>query len=916
MAKKNQEKKKAGELFQYDAFISYRHQDPDKSVAEELHRQLESFKMPKNVEASLMNGHTKIERVFRDEDELPIASSLENSIVTALENSEWLIVICSPRLIESEWCRLEIKNFIRMHGRDHVLAVLVEGEPEDSFPPELVYEETEFVDEAGITRTEKKYIEPLAADIRGKNKKEILKNISSQKMRLIASMFNLNYDDLKQRHRERKIKRRIALLSGIAIAATLVGALSLVMLLRINSQKNQIEAQNEEILAQTLEIEAQNQQLLIEQSNNLAEISLNYLEDNDRARALEVALEATYSDEIDIPYTASGELALASATYAYGEHGQLSPFQIVETPGEITHTELSADGSFLMVQDSSYNLTIFDTRNMQQVALFSNVYESSDLKSTARFLDNNRIVFLQSETNATTYSGIVFNCQTQQITTLDNPLSSNYSMSFASELVTICGDGEHFLIVSGNDDILIYDINTLQCVGNIPASTLTQVDPINPFGASAPVEEPSEAEEEPSEDAEAPEEEATPDATIPGEDGNYRIESVAYGSDYIVVILSNYTNGTSSYYIKIYDSHTYELLKNYKTGNYNVMRAFIQDGILYYGECNTDEIQNLQINVKAINLSTNEVVWTTSSSGYISAFYHGTIGNRDYIIYKTYMTLTVIDMADGSIVTTFAENSDIVGLYVYPTLLRIITGDNTNWYITFDNGDVGEPLGMPLTTSETANFSGIEINFNAGNIIYAVNARSNTFTIYQEVLCRDLVPLTSSSRAVGQTNYGAGGEYLTAPDNTLEYFNSIYHDGNEELLADLVEEFGIQRADTISSILLTFDGEYAIVNRSNYTFDIYASDGTTVGEGYTLSHSGTVDKYYGTDENGNIYIAGILSDGIKISPDGEVLAYIPMLCGLDANNNLIVRIVDGTCMTQPIYTFEELIEMAQDALQD
>lgn len=33
----------------YDAFISYRHSDLDKFVAEELHKQLEMFKVPKKL---------------------------------------------------------------------------------------------------------------------------------------------------------------------------------------------------------------------------------------------------------------------------------------------------------------------------------------------------------------------------------------------------------------------------------------------------------------------------------------------------------------------------------------------------------------------------------------------------------------------------------------------------------------------------------------------------------------------------------------------------------------------------------------------------------------------------------------------------------------------------------------------------
>ena len=129
-----------GNETRFDAFISYRHCDLDKYVAEILHEQLESYKLPKNIKRIISGGRTKINRVFRDKDELPLTSNLEDPIIKALANSEFLIVICSPRLKESAWCRKEIETFISMHGRKNVLAVLIEGEPADSFPDELLYD--------------------------------------------------------------------------------------------------------------------------------------------------------------------------------------------------------------------------------------------------------------------------------------------------------------------------------------------------------------------------------------------------------------------------------------------------------------------------------------------------------------------------------------------------------------------------------------------------------------------------------------------------------------------------------------------------------------------------------------------------------------------------------------------------------
>lgn len=169
----------------YDAFISYRHSELDMYVAKKLHKGLETFKVPRSVKK--IGGKTTIKRVFRDQEELPIGSDLGDNIQGALAESEFLIVVCSPRLPQSVWCLKEITSFIEMHDREHILAVLIEGEPGESFPQELL------VDKDG------RPVEPLAADVRGANKREVDKKLKSEIVRLAAPLLHCTYDDLKQR---------------------------------------------------------------------------------------------------------------------------------------------------------------------------------------------------------------------------------------------------------------------------------------------------------------------------------------------------------------------------------------------------------------------------------------------------------------------------------------------------------------------------------------------------------------------------------------------------------------------------------------------------------------------------------------------------------------------------------------------
>ena len=176
----------------------------DASVAVELHKVLESFRLPKNVKKSEnLSGKTKIERVFRDRDELPLSSNLSDPIMQALERSQYLIVICTPRLPQSQWCEREITSFIKMHGRERVFAVLAEGEPNESFPPAILHEERIVKNPDGTEAVEVVDFEPLGADVRGKDQKEIKKKIREEGLRA--------YDNGKQLQPKFYLEQEVAI---------------------------------------------------------------------------------------------------------------------------------------------------------------------------------------------------------------------------------------------------------------------------------------------------------------------------------------------------------------------------------------------------------------------------------------------------------------------------------------------------------------------------------------------------------------------------------------------------------------------------------------------------------------------------------------------------------------------------------
>ena len=169
---------------EYWAFISYRHMDNQhngRQWATWLHQAIEKYEVPKTLVGVTNELNFKIPEtlypVFRDEEELPADANLAKSVTLALERSHYLIVLCSPRSVASEYVCQEIAYFKKLNRSDRILSVMIEGEPNVSwdvgkqkagFKPEqecLPLPLRHPVDESGeLDATQ--HVEPIAADFR------------------------------------------------------------------------------------------------------------------------------------------------------------------------------------------------------------------------------------------------------------------------------------------------------------------------------------------------------------------------------------------------------------------------------------------------------------------------------------------------------------------------------------------------------------------------------------------------------------------------------------------------------------------------------------------------------------------------------------------------------------------------------
>lgn len=287
--------------YKYDAFISYRHTEPDKTVAEKLHRMLETYKTPKAVVNK--GGQKKVGRVFRDRDELPTSPNLADNIQQALESADHLIVICSPRTPASQWVNKEIETFGALHGYDKILALLIEGEPVDSFPKPLRVIREKIVHPDGTEAEITREVEPLAADIRAESPGAMKKKLKTEILRLLAPILNCTFDDLRQRHRERFIRRMLTLSISLSLFFLGFGSFSAWQAYQIKLQSDLVRLKSDEVARQSQMIqqksdEVSRQSELIKQQSDEVSRQNEQIREKSEEVALQSELIQQQSEEV------------------------------------------------------------------------------------------------------------------------------------------------------------------------------------------------------------------------------------------------------------------------------------------------------------------------------------------------------------------------------------------------------------------------------------------------------------------------------------------------------------------------------------------------------------------------------------------------------------------------------------------
>ena len=679
MSTENVENKK-----RYDAFISYRHSELDSFVATTLHRKLEGFKLPKNVHAK--NGKKGITRIFRDEDELPIASSLSDQIEYALSETDFLIVICSPRLPESKWCAKEIETFIKLYGRERILAVLVEGEPSESFPEALTREEVEVIGPNGEKTIEVRHVEPLAADVRGANEKEIRKKMDDVVLRIAAPMFELNYDDLKQRHREQKMKR---IISGVSVACAIMlvfCAVCLGMLLRIKKQSDEIAKQNTEIQEQNDAIAAQNEAIeaqkekIEEQYIDAAKRYAVATVDNARKlmasgrnKAAIYALRQVMPDSLTdttVPYTSETHEMLVEALELYPSRficgnvfeADCKIKEMLMTPDDKTVAAMDSN-EFIWIWDaetgelindkiksSSYigdNFAFADNENLIYYRIFTPErkaeYEEKiqkemdekypDDKTTAFFEATQMMVFIDGDI-------VKYNPRTQETTVLVEGARNNYFVhSFTDQGISV---------VSTGGDVYVFDMKSDSVIGTILMNDI--VDDEGTYGIFSSM-----------------------NSCVLSDDGAYLAYSFDH-SDTCYQIIYDINNGT----VKMKKE-----LEGYQGGTPICLTA--ENKVIF---CHNQTFVLDTTYLSCYDIETGKEEWSATFDAYVTDMTDGGVVNdTDCFLVVAYSNMIFIDKKNGKMVRNDSLDNQIITNEYYPenNVYRIAANNGEMYYYIIDS---------------------------------------------------------------------------------------------------------------------------------------------------------------------------------------------------------------------------------------
>lgn len=226
--------------FRYKAFVSYSWSDA--AWGKWLHNALETYRTPRALigkDGALGPVPARLHPLFKDREEEAAGASIGAAVEAALSNSEFLIVICSPRSAQSQWVNRELAWFKTHRDPAKILALIVDGNPgrgdeTECFPAALTHRVL-----PDLTVTDERHDAPLAADARdsGDGKR-------NARLKLAATMLGVGLDELVNRDdRRRALRQRWVTAASLLFGGSMAGLAWLAVQARNEAQVQRAQAE-------------------------------------------------------------------------------------------------------------------------------------------------------------------------------------------------------------------------------------------------------------------------------------------------------------------------------------------------------------------------------------------------------------------------------------------------------------------------------------------------------------------------------------------------------------------------------------------------------------------------------------------------------------------------------------------------
>ena len=208
--------------YRYFAFISYKSDDLKEAWA--LKKKLDGYKLPTVLCKQYEKERKPTHEAFLDKTNIQ-PGDLTQELKDNLDNSHYLIVVCSPRSAKSEYVTAEIEHFTRNGREDEMFLFIIESDPaniEASFNPAIKEAEKRWSEREGEKR------EILGVNIKEKDVDKMFfiyrwpvvgawLQRERAYMQLISRLLNLEFEQLWSYQRIRLAERVIAWIVGLII---------------------------------------------------------------------------------------------------------------------------------------------------------------------------------------------------------------------------------------------------------------------------------------------------------------------------------------------------------------------------------------------------------------------------------------------------------------------------------------------------------------------------------------------------------------------------------------------------------------------------------------------------------------------------------------------------------------------------